>query len=105
MNFIQVTDIGIPELKIYHQMRENAFKEDGSFIADSPKVVNLLLEQDIEIRSIFATQEYYDKYADLIETKVIPALYVASKEVMEKIVGHTVHHNVMMHAIRPAPTP
>lgn len=105
MNFIQVTDIGIPELQIYHQMRENAFREDGSFIADSPKVVNLLLEQDIQIRSIFATQEYYDKYADLIETKEIPALYVASKAVMEKIVGHTIHHNVMMHAIRPVPTP
>ena len=105
MNFIQVTNLDIPELQIYHQMRENAFKEDGSFIADSPKVVNLLLEQDIQIQSIFATQEYYNKYADLIETKEIPALYVASKELMEKIVGHTIHHSVMMHAIRPAPTP
>ena len=105
MNFIQVTDTDIPELQIYHQMRENAFREDGSFIADSPKVVNLLLEEDIEVKSIFATQEYYEKYADLIQQKEIPTLYVASKEVMEKIVGHTIHHNVMMHAIRPAPTP
>ncbi|MGC9351543.1 MAG: TrmH family RNA methyltransferase [Sulfurovum sp.] len=105
MNFIQVTDTDIPELQIYHQMRENAFREDGSFIADSPKVVNLLLEQDIEVKSIFATQDYYEKYADLIQSREIPVLYVAAKEVMEKIVGHTVHHNVMMHAIRPVPTP
>ena len=105
MNFIQVTDTGIPELHIYHQMRENAFKEDGSFIADSPKVVNLLLEQDIEVKSIFATQEYYEQNTDLLNQKDIPALYVATKDVMESIVGHTIHHNVMMHAIRPAPTP
>lgn len=105
MNFIQVTHTDIPELAIYHQMRENAFREDGSFIADSPKVVNLLLEQDIEVKSIFATQDYYEKYADLIQSREIPVLYVAAKEVMEKIVGHTVHHNVMMHAIRPVPTP
>lgn len=105
MNFIQVTHTDTPELAIYHQMRENAFREDGSFIADSPKVVNLLLEQDIEVKSIFATQDYYEKYADLIQSREIPVLYVAAKEVMEKIVGHTVHHNVMMHAIRPVPTP
>jgi TrmH family RNA methyltransferase len=105
MNFIQVTDANSPELHIYHQMRENAFREDGSFIADSPKVVNLLLEQDIEVKSIFATKEYYEQYADLLSQKKIPTLYVATKEVMEHIVGHTIHHNVMMHAIRPAPTP
>lgn len=105
MNYIQVTDTSIPELHIYHQLRDNAFREDGSFIADSPKVVNLLLEQDIEVKSIFATKEYYEQYADLIETKNISTLYVATKDVMENIVGHTIHHNVMMHAIRPAPTP
>lgn len=105
MNFIHVENVTLPELSIYHQMRENAFKEDGSFIADSPKVVNLLLEQDIEVKSIFATQTYYDQYADLIKQKEIPALYVATKEVMERIIGHTIHHNVMMHAIRPAPSP
>lgn len=95
----------MPELQIYHQMRENAFRDDGSFIADSPKVVNLLLEQDIKVKSIFATQEYYDKYADLIAQKDIPALYIANKKMMENIVGHTIHHNVMMHAIRPDQTP
>jgi tRNA G18 (ribose-2'-O)-methylase SpoU len=104
MNFIQVTDANSPELHIYHQMRENAFREDGSFIADSPKVVNLLLEQDIEVKSIFATKEYYEQYADLLSQKNILTLYVATKEVMERIVGHTIHHNVMMHAIRPAST-
>jgi len=101
MNFIHINDINIPALNIYHQFRGNAFTADESFVADSPKVANLLLETDIEIRSILATQEYYDKYASLIKDKNIPQLFVASKALMQDIVGHKIHHNVMMHGTRP----
>jgi TrmH family RNA methyltransferase len=104
MNFIEVTDTHLPEINIYHQLRDNAFSNDNSFIADSPKVVNLLLNTDITVKSILATQTYYDTYKDIIQKKGIPKLYIASKETLEEIVGHTLHHHVMMHAIRPAPT-
>jgi tRNA G18 (ribose-2'-O)-methylase SpoU len=105
MNFIHIDDIDIPELNIYHQFRDNAFTADESFVADSPKVVNLLLETDIKIRSILATQEYYDRYEHLIKYKDIPQLFVASKALMQDIVGHKIHHNVMMHGTRPQQTP
>ena len=105
MNFIEINDINIPELNIYHQFRDNAFTADESFVADSPKVVNLLLETDIEIRSILATQEYYDTYKHLIKDKNIPKLFVASKALIQDIVGHKIHHNVMMHGTRPKQTP
>ncbi|MEA2048596.1 MAG: RNA methyltransferase [Campylobacterota bacterium] len=105
MNFKQITDIHADELAIYHQFREHAFKADGSFVADSPKVVNLLLEEGIEVKSILATQEYYDSYASLIHTKKDAILYIATKEQMQNIVGHKIHHNVMMHGIRPKETP
>ena len=101
MNFIEIDNINLPQLQIYHQFRDNAFTADESFIADSPKVVNLLLETDIEVRSILATQEYYDQYKALIEPKHIPKLFVASKALMQDIVGHKIHHNVMMHGTRP----
>jgi tRNA G18 (ribose-2'-O)-methylase SpoU len=101
MNLITIDDIDTPELLIYQQLRDNAFTADNSFIADSSKVVNLILETEIEVKSIFATQAYYDEFKELIETKKIPKLYVASKELMQKIVGHKVHHNVMLHGIRP----
>jgi len=104
MNFIPITDIQAKEIEIYHQFREHAFKTDGSFVADSPKVVNLLLEEEIEVKSILATQEYYDNYASLIERKKDAICYVATKEQMQNIVGHKIHHNVMMHGIRPAET-
>ena len=102
MNFIEITDINIPELHIYHQFREHAFTADESFVADSPKVVNLLLESDIIVRSILATQEYYDTYPDLLEKHQDAKFYIASKALMQDIVGHKIHHNVMMHGRRPA---
>jgi len=104
MNFIPIDNINIPELNIYHQFRDHAFTSDESFVADSPKVVNLLLETDIEVRSILATQEYYNTYADLIAKHKNAKLYIASKALMQDIVGHKIHHNVMMHGTRPRQT-
>jgi tRNA G18 (ribose-2'-O)-methylase SpoU len=105
MNLIPIEDIDLPELQIYHQFREHAFKADGSFVADSPKVVNLLLAKKLRVSSILATQEYYDEFATLIESRNIPLLYVASKALMSTLVGHKIHHNVMMHGFRPEDTP
>ncbi len=99
--FQKIEDIDSLELRIYKQLRDSAFREDNSFIADSPKVVNMLLSTDIEVKSILATQEYYDEFKELIEAKTIPKLYVASKDEMQSIVGHKIHHNCMMHGIRP----
>ncbi len=105
MNTIHIDDIHASELEIYHQFREHAFKADGSFVADSPKVVNLLLTQAIEVKSILATQEYYDAHHSLLTSKQAATFYVATKEQMQHIVGHKIHHNVMMHGIRPKETP
>ena len=99
---IQVTDIKSEELEIYSALRESAFREDGSFIADSPKVVNLLLQSDVVVKSILATAEYYEEFTELIEKRNIPKKYLTTKEEMKKIVGHKIHHNCMMHGIRPA---
>ena len=105
MNFTHINDIDEPQLQIYHQFREHAFKADGSFVADSPKVVNLLIEEGLEIKSILATQDYYDTFISLIATIPDAILYVATKEQMQNLVGHKIHHNVMMHGIRPKETP
>jgi len=101
MNFIPVENIDILELNIYHQFRDKAFSIDNSFVADSPKVVNLLLKRELQIYSILATKEYYEMYEEQIKSKNIPKLFVASKALMQKIVGHKLHHNVMMHGRRP----
>jgi tRNA G18 (ribose-2'-O)-methylase SpoU len=102
MKLIPIDDVNRAELLIYKQLRDNAFTQDHSFIADSAKVVNLLLQQDnLHIKSLLATQEYYDEFKNLIENHPIEMLYVATKAIMASIVGHKVHHNVMMHGTRP----
>jgi len=98
---IKIDNIEIEDLEIYSSLRESAFRSDGSFIADSPKVVNLVLQSDIEIKSMLATREYYDEFQELLKSKNIPKKYLTTKEEMKKIVGHKIHHNCMMHGIRP----
>ena len=105
MNLIEISNLDIPSLQIYRHIRDNVVTKDNSFIADSPKVVKLLLQSDIEVKSILATEKFYIENADLIESKDIPLLYVASKSVMKEIVGHNIHHGVMMHGIRPPLAP
>jgi len=105
MVYKQVNNILEKELEVYHQIRDNILKDDGSFIADSPKVVNILLQNNIEVKSILATQSYYDEFKDLLSSKNIPTAYIATKEDMQKIVGHKIHHNCMMHGKRKKITP
>ena len=102
---IKIEDINIDSLSIYHKLRDNAFSADNSFIADSPKVVNMLLGTDIEVKSILATQEYYDEFATLLASSKVPKQYLVTKAEMQKIVGHKIHHNCMMHGVRPDQTP
>ncbi len=104
MIFTKIEDLDSPSLEIYSKLRDNAFTSDNSFIADSPKVVNILLQTPIIIKSILATQEYYDEYKELLVNKEIPYLFLADKKLMERIVGHNIHHNCMMHGIRPGQT-
>ena len=85
MNLIPVSNIDTAALKIYHQLRDKVFSKEGSFIADSPKVVNILLETDIEVKSILATQEYYDTFSLLLASKEELVCYVANKEMMQDL--------------------
>jgi len=101
MKLTQVTDLETPELQIYRTLRDNQTTKDNSFIADSPKVVNMLLQTPIKVKSILATEAYYAANSALLESRDIPVLYVAPRAVIETIIGHRIHHNVMMHGIRP----
>ena len=104
LKLLAINNTNKDELLIYNQLRENAFRADHSFIADSPKVVNIILQTDIEVKSILATQDYYDEFAFLIESSTcrgVVKLFVIDKKEMELIVGHKIHHNCMLHGIRP----
>ena len=101
LTFTQIDDSNKDQIQIYHQLRDKVISSDNSFIADSPKVVNILLQTDIEIKSILATKEYYEEFSPLLTSKNIPKLFVLTKDEMQEIVGHKIHHNCMMHGVRP----
>jgi tRNA G18 (ribose-2'-O)-methylase SpoU len=101
LNLISIDENNKQKIDIYRQLRDKAFSAENSFIADSPKVVNILLKTDIKIISLLATQEYYEEFKDLVLLKNIDKLFVISKDKMQKIIGHKIHHNCMLHGIRP----
>ncbi len=96
-----IEHLDTPDLQIYRTLRDNQTTQDNSFIADSPKVVNMLLQKGIKARSILATEQYYKTNKSLLKSREIPICYVAPKAVIETIIGHKIHHNVMMHGVRP----
>ncbi len=106
MILTKIYNIDLPQLQIYRTLRGNAFEADNSFIADSPRVVVMLLERGIVPKSLLATPEFYEQNRELIKSRATGAkLFVGSKELLSQIVGRKVHHNVMMHAYRPANIP
>jgi tRNA G18 (ribose-2'-O)-methylase SpoU len=86
-------------------MRDNITNAEGSFIADSPKVIAMLLERGVRARSFLATAAFYETYEALLVPLEHATFYVATRELMEGIVGRKIHHNAMMHGVRPAPVP
>lgn len=105
MNLTPITALDTPELALYRDLRGGAIS-GNLFVADSPKVVNLLLEDErIAIKSLLATPEYYHQNAELVDRRAIAACYAAPKPLMESIIGHTLHYNVMLCAEIPNETP
>ncbi|WP_434657693.1 hypothetical protein [Sulfurimonas sp. NW9] len=69
---IKIDNINTDELQIYKELRENAFRSDRSFIADSPKVVNLLLESDLEIKVYLQRRSIMMNLCLLCSQKIFP---------------------------------
>ena len=106
MTLAPISTLDLPALQPYRTLRGNLFDCDGSFIADSPRVVLMLLERGIRPKSLLATQAFYEANRETIERHAgdVP-LYVGDKDMLGQIVGRNVHHHVMMHAYRPESVP
>lgn len=69
------------------------------FIADSARVVMKLLETDIKIHSLLATEEWIEVHEKQLDP--IAQIYFASIAEMQSIVGYSLHQGVMALAHRP----
>ena len=106
MTLIPITSLDLPQLQPYRTLRGNLFDKDNSFIADSPRVVLMLLKRGIRPKSLLATEAFYaENRATIVQYASDVPCYVGSKEILGQIVGRNVHHHVMMHAYRPESVP
>jgi tRNA G18 (ribose-2'-O)-methylase SpoU len=102
---VTLDSIDRPQLRPYRTLRGNLFDRDGSFVADSPRVVGQLLESGLEFLSLLCTPEYFERERKRIEAAGVPTVYMGERKILERIVGHSIHHNVMAHLRRPADVP
>ena len=101
MKVVELDSLELPELRPYRTLRGNRFDADGGFVADSPRVVDQLLDSGLEFLSLLCTPEYLQTRRSLIEAAGVPRVYLGERKLLETIVGHRIHHNVMAHLRRP----
>ncbi len=101
-----ITDSADPRLNPYRVMtlrNPGEHSGEGTFIADSDKVVVALLRSGAGVRSIFALPEFYEQYAGLIAERNLPdaAQLTASPAIMEQVTGFRHHSGVMAVGVQP----
>ncbi len=101
MQIVTLDTLEIPELQVYRTLRGNLFERDGSFVADSPRVVGQLLESGLKFKSLLCTPEYFEAEKERILAAKVPTVYLGDRHLLEQVVGHRIHHNVMAHLLRP----
>lgn len=96
---VEITEIDDPRISFYKSLRYTppSHIEANVFIAEGERVVLRLLRSAMKIHSIFAILEFYERYKNLISTKMLPEdkKFYASKFLMEKIVGFHLHSGIM----------
>ncbi len=101
-NYIEVTDLNLPELQIYHQLSENQLyhinePDLGIFIAESPKVIGRALYAGYEPISLLLEKDQTEKEAEEIVDRCINDLpiYIAESSVLTKITGFHLTRGVL----------
>ncbi len=105
---VEITEIDDPRISFYRSLRYTppSHLDANVFVAEGEKVVLRLLGSALKIHSIFAILEFYERYENLISSKMVPEekKFYASKSLMEKIVGFHLHSGIMAIGHIPANT-
>lgn len=108
IDMIEIYSIDDKRINVFKSLRGKALEllENRLFIAEGEKVFVKLLASKLEIVSIFATENYYNKYQnDIAEKNICESnKFVAVKSIMEQIVGFRLHSGVMALARQPDDT-
>lgn len=103
---IEIVDIDDPRVAFYRSLRYTppSHLKANVFVAEGEKVVLRLLRSTLKIHSIFAILDFYDKYKNLIDVKMVPNdhRFFATKKLMEEIVGFHLHSGIMAIGYKPS---
>jgi tRNA G18 (ribose-2'-O)-methylase SpoU len=101
---ININNINDERISLYKSLRKTpAIHTDKKvFVAEGDISVLKLLESELQIENIFCTKNYYEKYQDLINKRIKPDdQLLASKDIMDQIVGFRLHKGIMAIAKQP----
>lgn len=102
MNLVSIHSIDDPRIQAFAAQRDVWARMNGEIVVDSGRVVTRLLKQNILIKAIFASPEYYAASIDLVASHPQTTCYVAPHSLLEQVIGHRLHQGVMALAERPA---
>ncbi|MBQ5316021.1 MAG: RNA methyltransferase [Oscillospiraceae bacterium] len=111
MNVTEVTDLSSEGVRVYShlteaQLRNRLEPSKGIFIAESPKVINVALNEGLEPVSMLMDRRHIDGSAreviDRCDKYDIP-LYTAESDILEQLAGFRLTRGVLCAMRRPAP--
>lgn len=98
---VQITNLDLPELKPYRTLRRpEDHWQQRIFVAEGEKVVRRLLQSGLEIISFLMTPQWKQQIFPDDSAAVAP-VYIASKDLLETIVGFPLHQGIMAVAKMP----
>lgn len=102
---IKINDIGDLRISFFKNLRftPSSHYREKLFVTEGERVTLKLLNSDFEIVTLFAVQEFFRKYDNIISTKYLPSdnLLYAEKSIMNLIVGYKHHSGIMALAKQP----
>ena len=102
-NIINITDINAPELEVYTSLTEAQLKRDKElFIAESVKVIDVAIEQNLEPISFLMEERQIDGIGkDLIERFPNTPVYTAPRQVLSQLTGFELTRGILCAMKRP----
>ncbi len=97
LRFEEISSLDLPELAPYRTMRRSAEHEaQGIFIAEGEKVVRRLLTSHFTVVSVVLPENKLAEYRPLLEARTEQIIvYLAEKQLLEKLVGYSLFQGVL----------
>jgi tRNA G18 (ribose-2'-O)-methylase SpoU len=103
-----IASIDDPRVAVFRSMRRiEALRKDGRFVCEGVRVVRQLLRSSLPVHAMLLDERWLEELRPALEARPEPdlAVYVATKQDLEQIIGFALHQGVMALASVPEPPP